>query len=376
MFEKTKALCQKFLDMGVPGFDLMVYKDGKEILRHKGGYNDLESQTPIRGNERYHIYSCSKPITCVAAMQLWEQGKFSLEDKLSDYIPEFAQVTVKTPQGIQKARNPILIRHLFEMTAGLSYTVYAPPLRQYYASTGYRCPTLDTVRQLPKVPLLFEPGTSWKYSLCHDVLAALVEVWSGQKFQVYVKEHIFDVLGMEHTDFLVPKDRYHTLATHYAWDTKLERPVVKEDNWYRPGTEYASGGAGCVSTVEDYIKFAEELRCGTKLLKRETYEMMFTDRLTPEQTEAYTQKTAHGYGLGLWTPKAGGSRPDVGWGGAAGALLAVDIPNGISLFYIQHMLYSPNQPIRQQVYTTVLEELTGIQTHQSQATNQDKTLTY
>ncbi len=376
MFEKTKALCQKFLDMGVPGFDLMVYQDGKEILRHKGGYNDLETQTPIRGDERYHIYSCSKPITCVAAMQLWEQGKFSLEDKLSDYIPEFAQVTVKTPNGVQKAKNPILIRHLFEMTAGLSYTVYAPPLRQYYASTDFRCPTLDTVRQLPKVPLLFEPGTSWKYSLCHDVLAALVEVWSGQRFEAYVKEHIFNVLGMDRTDFLVQKDQYHTLATHYAWDTKLERPVVKEDNWYRPGTEYASGGAGCVSTVEDYIKFAEELRCGTKLLKRETYEMMFTDRLTPEQTEAYTQKAAHGYGLGMWTPKAGGSRPDVGWGGAAGALLAVDIPNGISLFYVQHMLYSPNQPIRQQVYTTVLEELTGIQTHQSQATNQDKTLTY
>lgn len=375
MFEKTKALCQKFLDMGLPGFDLLVYKDGKPLLRHMGGYSDLEKKIPMQGNEKYHIYSCSKPITCVAAMQLWEQGKFSLEDKLSDYIPEFAHVTVKTENGIQKAKNPILIRHLFEMTAGFSYAVYEPVLREYYESTGFRCPTLDTVRQLAKVPLLYEPGTSWKYSLAHDVIAALVEVWSGQKFECYVKEHIFDPLGMKDSDFLFPKEQFHTLATHYAWNATLGKPVVKEDNWYRPGCEYASGGAGCVSTVEDYIKFAEELRCGETLLKRSTIELMATDRLSPEQTEAYTQKAIHGYGLGMRTPKEGGTRLDFGWGGAAGAFLAIDIPRGISLYYAQHMLYSPHQAIRQHVYTTLVEELTGIEAAQEQPTTTEH-LTY
>lgn len=376
MFEKTKALCQKFIDMGLPGFDLLVYKDGKPLLRHMGGYADLEKKLPIQGNEKYHIYSCSKPITCVAAMQLWEQGKFSLEDRLSDYIPEFAEMTVRTEDGIQKAKNPILIRHLFEMTAGFSYEVYAPAMQEYYEATNYRCPTLDTVRQLAKVPLLFEPGTSWKYSLCHDVIAALVEVWSGQKFEAYVKEHIFDPLGMHDSDFLLPQEKFHTLATQYAWNAEQKKPLVKKDNWYRPGAEYASGGAGCVSTVEDYIKFAEELRCGERLLKRETIALMATDRLTPQQTEAYTQKAIHGYGLGLRTPKKGGSRVDFGWGGAAGAFLAVDIPHGISLYYAQHMLYSPHQPIRQQVYTTLLEELMGIETAQEHSASTDQNLTY
>ena len=106
MFEQTKALCQAFLDMGIPGFDLIVYKDGECILRHMGGYADLENKIPVRGKEKYHIYSCSKLFTCVAAMQLWEQGKFNLEDNLSDYLPAFREMTVKTETGIERRKTP------------------------------------------------------------------------------------------------------------------------------------------------------------------------------------------------------------------------------------------------------------------------------
>ena len=116
MFEKTKAFCDSFLEYGLPGFDLAVYKDGECILRHMGGYSDLENGTKINGDERYNIYSCSKPITCTAAMQLWEKGLFSLEDKLSDYMPEFEHMTVKTEGGVKEAENPIRIHHLFEMS--------------------------------------------------------------------------------------------------------------------------------------------------------------------------------------------------------------------------------------------------------------------
>ena len=128
MFEKTKAFCDSLLTLGLPGFDLAVYQDGKCILRHTNGYSDLENKIKMNGNERYNIYSCSKVITCVAAMQLWEKGLFSLEDKLSRYMPEFTEMTVKTEDGTKKAENPILIKHLFEMTAGFSYSCRSPQL--------------------------------------------------------------------------------------------------------------------------------------------------------------------------------------------------------------------------------------------------------
>lgn len=109
MFEQTKALCQHFLKMGIPGFDLIVYKDGKCVLRHMGGYADPDKKIPIQGKEKYHIYSCSKLITCVAAMQLWEKGMFSLEDDLSDYMPAFKEMTVKTENGVRKAKKSIMV---------------------------------------------------------------------------------------------------------------------------------------------------------------------------------------------------------------------------------------------------------------------------
>ena len=104
MFENTKRFCDSFLELGLPGFDLMVYKDGKCVLRHTNGYSDLENKVRMNGKERYNIYSCSKIITCTAAMQLWERGLFLLEDKLSDYLPEFEKMQVRTDEGVREAK--------------------------------------------------------------------------------------------------------------------------------------------------------------------------------------------------------------------------------------------------------------------------------
>ena len=204
MFEQTKMLCQHFLKVGIPGFDLIVYKDGECVLRHMGGYADPENKIPMQGKEKYHIYSCSKLFTCVAAMQLWEKGLFSLEDNLSDYLPAFKEMTVKTENGVRKAKNPIKIRHLFQMTSGMNYDMHSPQLEEYYSIPGNNCPTVETVNMFAKNPLEFEPGEGWKYSLSHDVLGALVELVSGEKFENYVKAHIFDPLGMVHSDFMHP----------------------------------------------------------------------------------------------------------------------------------------------------------------------------
>ena len=360
MFEQTKALCQQFLKLGIPGFDLIVYQDGQCALRYMGGYADPENKIPVTGKEKYHIYSCSKLFTCVAALQLWEKGMFRLEDKLSDYMPAFREMTVKTERGIEKAKNPILIQHLFGMSAGLNYNLQTPTLQEYYKACHRRCPTVELVNQLAKEPLEFEPGEGWRYSLCHDVLAALVEVLSGQRFEAYVKEHIFDPLGMTHSDFLHPIEDWEGFARQYRYDAETETFQPWWENTYRPGREYASGGAGCVSTVEDYIKFLEALRVGDVILKKETIAMMATERLTPQQRAMYTNSAPNtGYGLGVRAPLAGSGRTEFGWGGAAGAFASVDPVNNITIYYAQHVLSSPARSLRHWLYLTVLADLRG-----------------
>ncbi len=361
MFEKAKELCDSFLPKGVPGFDLMVYKNGEEILRYMGGYSDIENKVPTNGKEIYHIYSCSKLITCVAALQLWEKGAFSLEDKLYDYMPEFTEMTVKTEDGIQNAKNPILIKHLFEMTAGFSYDLNSPHLAQFKQTSENRCPTRESMKYLAKEPLLFEPGEQWNYSLCHDVLAALVEVISGQGFEEYVQQNIFKPLGMTHSTFLPTKEQLQNLACQYQYDKETQKTINigKETNKFRIGSAYASGGAGCISTVEDYMNFLDALRIGDKILKKETIALMTTDRLNEAQTATYYKAETYGYGLGVRTPKKGGKYTDYGWGGAAGAYYVIDPENDLTLYFAMHLLSSPVQGERAQVYDLILAELQG-----------------
>ena len=356
MFEKTKNFCDSFLNAGLPGFDLIVYHKGECILRHTNGYSDLENKIPMNGKERYNIYSCSKGITCTAALQLYEKGLFSLEDKLSDYMPEFLEMTVKTESGIKKAEKPILIKHLFEMTAGFSYNCSSPHLKSAIEQTKGKCPTRETMKYLAKEPLLFEPGTRWEYSLCHDVLAAFVEVVSGEKFETYVKKNIFDVLGMKDSTFMLPEDQLDTIAEQYRFADGKPVNIGKNIHNYKIGSEYASGGAGGISTVDDYIKFLEGLRTH-KLLKPETLNLMMTDRLTPQQKVTYWTNETHGYGLGVRCPKADGIYGDFGWGGAACAFWAIDIKNEISLYFGAHLLSSPVQGLRGLSYRFILAEM-------------------
>lgn len=355
MFERLKGFCDSFLENGMPGFDLAVYKGGKCILRYMNGYNDLENKVKMNGKERYNIYSCSKVITCVAALQLYEKGLFSLEDKLSDYMPEFKEMTVKTEEGIKKAENPILIKHLFEMTAGFSYNCASANLLNAKKETNGKCPTRETMKYLAKEPLLFEPGERWEYGFSHDVLAAFVEVISGEKFEDYVKKNIFDVVGMENSTFMLPDEELDSISEQYRYENGNVRNVGKAISSYKLGSEFASGGAGGISTVDDYIKFLEGLRT-FKLLKPETLILMMTDRLSEHQKRTYWYKD-HSYGLGVRCPKEGEKYTDFGWGGAAGAFLAVDMKNEISLYFASHLLSSPTQGIRSMLYRFVMAEL-------------------
>ena len=354
MFEQLKRFCDSFLEAGLPGFDIAVYKSGNCLFRHINGYSNIENRIKMNGKERYNIYSCSKPITCTAALQLYEKGMFSLEDKLSDFMPEFSVMSVKTEKGTVKAQNPILIKHLFEMTAGFSYNTASESLLRCRRETGGRCPTREAMKYLAEEPLLFEPGDRWEYSLCHDVLAALVEVLSGQKFEEYVKENIFDILDMPNSTFMLPESEIETITPQYRFENGKPVNVGKHIVAYKLGGEYASGGAGAVSTVDDYIKFLEGLRTG-KLIKLDTLRLMTADRLTDRQKRTYWLNATHGYGLGVKTPKA--DSHDFGWGGAANAYFAVDPENEISVYLGAHMLSSPTQGIRNMIFRYVYAEL-------------------
>ena len=206
MFENTKKYLDKFEELKIPLMDIIVYHKGKEVFREFRGVSD-EQGTKANGKEIYNLYSCSKVVTCIAALKLLEEGKISLDDDLEKYIPAFAQAQVKKDGQIVKAKNKIKLWHLFTMTAGLNYNVGAPQISQGRADTDGACATVAMMDYLARVPLEFEPGTQWNYSLCHDVLAAVVEVVSGKRFGLWVKENIFDVLGMDNSTFLLPETR-------------------------------------------------------------------------------------------------------------------------------------------------------------------------
>lgn len=358
-----------------PGVDCIVYKDHELLYRYYTGYSDIENNKKINGNELYLIFSMSKMLTCTGALQLLEQGKFSLDDKLSDYLPEFEKMriassvvnnadaaaiasgSVSGEKSITEsdlyAKNPITIRDLFTMSAGLNYDLAAPEIKKYI-SEG-KTSTREIVRALSKTVLAFEPGTDFRYSLCHDVLGGLIEVISGMKFGEYMKKNVFDVLGMENTFFGIPKDeeRLSRMAVKYTYDKT--RQVVTRcplECEYIITDEYESGGAGLVSCPVDYALFLDALACGgigkngNRILSESTVDLMRTNQLDEKRIKRFYEmrRFGYGYGLGVRThmnkTESRSMSPigEFGWDGAAGSFAMVDKDNKISLTYFQEIL--------------------------------------
>jgi len=359
-------------DWIIPGNSIVVYKDGEQVFSYQSGYSDLENKIPMKGGELFNIYSCSKPTTVVAALQLYERGKFLLDDPLYDFIPEFKHVRVRLENGeTEAARTPITMRHLFTMTAGLDYNTNAPWRARAKARTGGRMETLAVARAIAEEPLHFHPGTKWNYSMCHDLLAAAVEAISGQKFRDYVREHIFEPLDMK-TACYHPNDRvYAQMAQQYQYEVVGANDSVKlqagllhgsdgvvvnhgKGNHLVFGDEYDSGGAGIITSVEDYAKLANALAnggvgaTGEKILGSGTVRLLATDQILSRSIDTsnfnWMQLTGYGYGLGVRTmvdrAKSGfnGAVGEFGWGGAAGATILVDPDTRLAYFYAHHML--------------------------------------
>ncbi len=357
-FRRLTAFLDGLIDWRIPGVDMMIDVDGKNVYRHQAGWRDREKQLPMMGNETYNLYSVSKVVTCAAALTLYEQGKFLLSNPVGDYLPAYRDLTVRhmRPDGqaaLQPARETMTIRHLFTMSSGLNYDLNTPEIRQVVEKTGGRAPTVEIANAIAKRPLMFEPGSHFLYSLSHDVLAAVVEVVSGMPFSEYVKKAIFEPCGMADSSYHPTEDQLARMAQQYRFDDADGKAVpIGPANGYILGPEYDSGGAGMISTVEDYMRFARMMTrlgvadSGERVLSPGTINLMRTNHLGDAQMADFDwpQFLGYGYGLGVRTmqdrTKSGSIGPvgEFGWGGAAGAYVLIDPENRVTAYYAQHML--------------------------------------
>jgi CubicO group peptidase (beta-lactamase class C family) len=371
-FTNVKNFMDELVKERSPGCAIVIYQKGEKVFSYSAGFSDLESKTPFLGKEFVNIYSCSKLATVTAACQLLEKGKFLLNEPLYEYIPEYKNMMVRENDGtIREAKTHITIGDLFSMTAGLNYDMNSPSIKKAGELTGGKYDTLTVVRQLANEPLGFDPGEQYRYSLCHDVLAGLVEIISGMKFRDYVKQNIFEPLGMTQSFYHPTQEILNAMASQYTFvphgqTTNLDIVGAQLYGSSKYGTfvnvgklcnlilgdEYDSGGAGVITTVEDYAKFIAALAGygmgagGNKILSPFTIDLMKTNRLTEKQRKTYTIAPAVGcgYGLGvrthdnLSTTNSIAPYGEFGWGGAAGATAFADTNLNLGVFFVQHCL--------------------------------------
>lgn len=380
-FENVKNLMEYLTSWRIPGNSVCVYKDGKEVFRHSTGYSDLENKIAMTDDRLMYIYSCSKVTTVTAALQLFEKGRFLLDDPLGAYIPEFEHMSVKGADGeVVDAKNPITVRNLFTMTAGFDYNFGRDAFLRARELTGGKMNTLETIRCVASEPLCFNPGEKWQYSICHDVLAALVEAVSGMKFSEYVKKNIFEPLEMNDSFYHADDKLKGRMAQQYEYFenanagddiVELQRSGARSDgsgyvknigksNNHILGDEYDSGGAGIITTVPDYAKLAAALAGfgvganGERILSKATVELMREPQLTLEQSKYFNWEQFSGYeyalGVKVMCNRAkGGALSSLGefsWGGAAGGTIFVDPSENLGVFYAHHMI-NPQEPFYQ-----------------------------
>jgi len=327
--ERIGNAIQKSVDDGrIAGGVSLVARNGQVAYFKAVGMADREGKKPMRADSIFRICSMSKPITSVAVMMLYEEGRFTLNEPVSDFIPEFKDVKVLEPPYPQDktsppgatvaAKRPITIRHLLTHTSGLTYH-WNDRVGRAYVEAGIGAGLLqqegtigDGVKKLARIPLLFQPGDAWEYSLADDVLGHLVEVVSGMPLDEFFRQRIFQPLGMKDTAFFLPDEKVPRLATAYTYypdkglQPILEEQVVKEGQFsysadypYRGPRTYFSGGGGLCSTAEDYYRFCQmmlnggELN-GVRLLSRKSVELM-----SENHTQGKLQEMGYGLGFGV-----------------------------------------------------------------------------
>ena len=284
----------------VAGAAHLVVRDRSVIHFEVAGKRDIEDGKPMQADTILRIYSMSKPITSVAAMTLFERGKFKLDDPVSKFIPVFekTQVLVKDGDGFKQvpASRQITVRDVFRHTTGHSYGEGDPNPREFYQRERllYRgpagmLPPQMTIQQaaeaLARIPGIHHPGERFTYGFNTDLLGRLIEVWANKPLDQYMKEAVFEPLAMDDTGFFIPKDKRDRFAScHTLLDGKLAVIDKASSSEFNDGFAFQSGGGGLLSTIQDYSRFCQMLVGrgmfeGNRVLKEDTVTLMFTDQL-------------------------------------------------------------------------------------------------
>ncbi len=379
-----RHFCRYVDDGRLPGWLLLVSRHGRLVHACAYGWRDVESQLPVEMDTLFRIYSMTKPITSVAAMMLYEQGAFELSDPVSRFIPAFTDLRVYLRGPANKpltvpATEPVRIRHLLTHTAGLTYGFHrVHVVDRLYREAGFEWGTpagqdlAACCDSWASLPLLFQPGAEWNYSVATDVLGRVVEVVSGQPLDQFFADRIFGPLGMIDTRFFVDGDDTHRLAVLYTpgAEGRLTRyDAMGAAALRRPAA--LSGGGGLVSSAADYHRFARMLAGqgqleGVRLLGSRTVRWMTRNHLPGgadldsfgRPLYAETPFAGVGFGLGFAVvadPAAYGtlcSPGEFAWGGAAGTAFWVDPAEDLIAVFLTQLVPGSTFPLR-----TVLRQL-------------------
>lgn len=360
-----KALAEMVSAERAAGVSALIWQGGRERYFGLAGFADREAKRPMARDTLVQIYSMTKPVTGVALMQLWEQGKFGLDDPVERYLPEFANARFyagKDAAGVplyRPATRAVTIRDIMRHTAGLSYGFGDTPVDLLFRQTqplGLDHDLAEAGRRIGPLPLLFDPGGEWSYSSGVDVQALLVEKLSGEAFEPYVRKHILDPLGMRESGWTQPEERFARLARAYV--TGADGKLARQPDEALRALNFAPrklnmGGAGIVGPIDEYMRFARMLLAGgsldgARILKPSTVRLMATDHLDPRITKRHFLPSKGNVGFGLdfavrvGQPKdAAEPRGAVGeffWDGAASTLFWVDPANDLAaVFFVQKL---------------------------------------
>jgi CubicO group peptidase (beta-lactamase class C family) len=350
----------------IPGAIMLIQQHGQPVYFENFGMRDVETKRPMTADTIFRLYSMSKPITSVAAMMLVEDGKLSLDDPVSKYIPAFADVKVgvekrdqngKPALALEPAKRPITIEDLLRHTSGLTYGFYGDSaVRTLYAQADLFNGDVDNAEfaeRIARLPLAEQPGTLWDYGHSTDVLGRIIEVISGQSLFQFESERLLDPLGMTETAFYVADAAKRPRIAEPMPDDRFISPVAGIRDPMLP-RRWESGGAGMVGTIGDYARFAQMLLNGgtfegRRYLKPETIALMTSDHIGPEtkigRDYLYFPGASSGFGLGFavrTSPYPGTSWPlgEYRWDGIAGTFFFIDPKDDMFVIF---MVQTPSQ---------------------------------
>ena len=369
------------------GASICILHRGEEVYRKEYGEADKEKHHPMKPDTIFRCYSMTKPITSVAVMTLVEKGALALSDPASKYLPGFKDQKVYTDQGLVPANREVTIQDLLDMTAGVVYPDASFPAgaimdkiqADFYDKIAKGEPTPSTYELaniIGQQPLAFQPGERWLYGFCADVLGAIVEVVSGKRYITYLKETIFEPLGMTDTDFYVPEQKQDRFLQFYQYmpETQTLDPCTWQhlclSHMHLKQPSFESGGAGLVSTLSDYAKFAQMMLNkgtyqGVRILGRKTVEWMTQNHLNEKQLVSFDWEALKGYGYGnlmrcmihTELSESIGSNGEFGWDGWLGSYVSMDPAEDLAIIYVINKCggngYRDVQVIRDIVYAAL-----------------------